>query len=96
MGCVIAHANESRLRRGRTTDTRRGGVRRGRIMLVLTRKIGEKIRIPDRDVLIKVVEIRGNRVRIGINAPETIAILRGELKRQGGAKLAGGERAVAS
>jgi carbon storage regulator len=51
-------------------------------MLVLTRKIGEKIRIPDRDVLIKVMEIRGNRVRIGINAPEGVRILRGELVRQ--------------
>jgi carbon storage regulator len=51
-------------------------------MLVLTRKIGEKIRIPDRNVLIKVMEIRGNQVRIGINAPESVRILRGELVRQ--------------
>ncbi|HLW68313.1 MAG TPA: carbon storage regulator [Gemmataceae bacterium] len=65
-------------------------------MLVLTRKIGEKIRIPDRDVLIKVVEIRGNRVRIGISAPETISILRGELKRVNGEAPSDGDHAVGS
>ena len=55
---------------------------RGQNMLVLTRKIGDKIRIPDRNVLIKVVEICGDHVRIGINAPDSIRILRGELVQQ--------------
>jgi carbon storage regulator len=51
-------------------------------MLVLTRKIGQKIRIPEMNVLIKVVEIREERVRLGIKAPESIRILRGELLGQ--------------
>jgi carbon storage regulator len=47
-------------------------------MLVLTRKTGERIRI-DHDIVIEVLEIQGNRVRIGIQAPSGVAILREEL-----------------
>ena len=47
-------------------------------MLVLTRKAGEKIVI-DESVVIEVLEIQGNRVRIGIQAPRGITILRQEL-----------------
>jgi len=47
-------------------------------MLVLTRKAGEKIVI-DENVLIEVLEIQGNRVRIGIQAPRGVTILRQEL-----------------
>ena len=47
-------------------------------MLVLSRKIGEKIVIGS-DVTITVVAVQGNKVRIGIDAPEHITILRGEL-----------------
>lgn len=47
-------------------------------MLVLSRKPGEKIHI-DTDITITVVEVVGNRVKIGIEAPGHIAILRGEL-----------------
>ena len=47
-------------------------------MLVLSRKPGEKIRIGD-DIIVTVVEVRGNRVRIGIEAPEDCGIVRGEL-----------------
>ena len=46
-------------------------------MLVLSRKNGEKIIIGN--VTIEVVDIRGNRVRLGVTAPETTRILRGEL-----------------
>lgn len=46
-------------------------------MLVLSRKKGEKIVIGD--VTVEVVEIGGNRVRLGVTAPETTRILRGEL-----------------
>ena len=48
-------------------------------MLVLTRKIGEEIQI-DGDIQIKVVSIRGNYVRIGIDAPKHKKIKRLELK----------------
>ena len=47
-------------------------------MLVLSRKPGESIRIGD-DIEISIVEVRGDTVRIGINAPRNITILRQEL-----------------
>ena len=47
-------------------------------MLVLTRKLGEEILIGDNIRLI-VSRIAGNRVAIGINAPDNVTILRGEL-----------------
>lgn len=47
-------------------------------MLVLTRKPGEKI-IIDGGITISVTEVSGGRVRIGIEAPPDISILRGEL-----------------
>ncbi|HHW69913.1 MAG TPA: carbon storage regulator CsrA [Clostridiales bacterium] len=47
-------------------------------MLVLTRKRDEEILIGD-DIIISVVSIDGDRVRIGIDAPEEFTILRAEL-----------------
>ncbi len=49
-------------------------------MLVLTRKLNERIAIGD-NVKITVVGIRGNHVRIGIEAPPEVTILRDELRR---------------
>ena len=48
-------------------------------MLVLSRKPGESIRIGN-DILITVTEVRGGRVKIGINAPDACTIRRGELE----------------
>lgn len=50
-------------------------------MLTLTRKPGEAIYIGD-DIEIVVKEIRGGAVRLGIQAPSGILILRGELYRK--------------
>lgn len=47
-------------------------------MLVLTRKIGELIVIGD-DIKIKVVEIKGRQVRLGIEAPRSIEVNREEI-----------------
>ena len=47
-------------------------------MLVLTRKVGERIVI-DSNILIEILEVQGNRVRIGIQAPQGVTILRQEL-----------------
>jgi carbon storage regulator len=47
-------------------------------MLVLSRKSGEGIQIGDR-ITVKVIESRGNRVRLGISAPEEVEILREEV-----------------
>ena len=48
-------------------------------MLVLSRKLMERIQIGD-DVVITLLEIRGSRVRIGIDAPKEIGVLRTELR----------------
>ena len=47
-------------------------------MLVLTRKAGERIVIAD-SIVVEVLEVQGNRVRIGIQAPSGVTILRQEL-----------------
>jgi len=47
-------------------------------MLVLTRKQNEKIRIGD-SIVITVVKMKGKAVRLGIEAPRDVNILRGEL-----------------
>ncbi len=47
-------------------------------MLILTRKIGESIVIGD-DIVIKVVETGKNTIRIGIDAPREITVLRQEV-----------------
>ena len=47
-------------------------------MLVLSRKAGEQIIIGD-NICVTVVAVRGNQVRIGINAPGEISIVREEL-----------------
>jgi carbon storage regulator len=47
-------------------------------MLVLSRKAGEKVRI-GRDITVTVLGAQGNRVRIGIDAPAQLAVLREEL-----------------
>lgn len=49
-------------------------------MLVLTRKLNERIVVGD-NIRITVVGIRGNHVRLGIEAPPEVTILRDELKR---------------
>ena len=49
-------------------------------MLILSRKVGEKIAIGD-DVTIVVNRISGNRVALGIHAPKHVRVVRGELER---------------
>ncbi len=47
-------------------------------MLVLTRKLGEKIQIGD-DISILIMEVKGKQVRLGIEAPSTVKIHREEI-----------------
>ena len=47
-------------------------------MLVLSRKSGQKLHIGD-DVVVTILEIRGNRVQIGIDGPPEVRIHRGEI-----------------
>ena len=50
-------------------------------MLVLTRKQNEKIRI-GQDITITVLRMKGKAVRLGIEAPHNISVIRGELSFQ--------------
>ncbi|MEB2285802.1 MAG: carbon storage regulator [Polyangiaceae bacterium UTPRO1] len=47
-------------------------------MLVLTRKVGERIRIGD-EVTLQVLEVRGGQVRLGLTAPNDVRIYREEV-----------------
>ncbi len=47
-------------------------------MLVLTRKVGETLRIGD-EVKVTVLGIKGNQVRIGIDAPKNVPVHRQEV-----------------
>ena len=47
-------------------------------MLILTRKLGEKINIGD-DITVTLLEIKGAQVKLGIDAPKSIVIHRNEI-----------------
>jgi carbon storage regulator CsrA len=66
-------------------------------MLVLTRKYQEKIRIGN-DITITVLRTKGKAVRLGIEAPANVPVIRGELKfeENGAASLAADEPAMAA
>ena len=48
-------------------------------MLVLSRKIGEEIVLPESDVSIAVLAVNGKRVRLGIRAPSSTVVHRAEV-----------------
>ena len=47
-------------------------------MLILSRKVNEKIMIGD-DISISIIEIQGDHIRLGINAPKTVKVFRQEV-----------------
>jgi len=57
-------------------------------MLVLTRKVGEKIVIDNR-IVIQVLEVKGNRIRLGIESPPGVPIWREELLARAGDESSG-------
>ena len=48
-------------------------------MLVLTRRVGEEVVLPDVRVRLTVLSVSGGRIRLGVVAPDAVAVLRGEL-----------------
>jgi carbon storage regulator len=58
-------------------------------MLILTRRVGEALMIGD-DVSITVLGVKGNQVRLGIEAPRSIAVHREEIYRRIKREQAGG------
>jgi carbon storage regulator len=48
-------------------------------MLVLTRSVGERLIINNGEITLSVLEVKGNQVRIGIEAPRHIAVHREEI-----------------
>jgi carbon storage regulator len=48
-------------------------------VLVLSRKKDQEVCLPDLGIKFKVLQIKGNTVRLGIDAPDDVHVLRGEL-----------------
>ena len=48
-------------------------------MLVLSRRKDETIVFPELGISVEIIRVEGNKVRLGIKAPDSIRILRGEL-----------------
>lgn len=47
-------------------------------MLILTRRVGETVRIGD-EIEVSVLAIKGNQVRLGVNVPRNVAVHREEI-----------------
>ncbi len=50
-------------------------------MLILTRRVGETVIIGD-EISVTVLDVKGNQVRLGINAPKTVTVHREEVSER--------------
>lgn len=57
-------------------------------MLVLTRKVGEGVKI-DENIFVRIVQVKGKQVRLGIEAPKETRIQREELNESKGGEQSG-------
>jgi carbon storage regulator len=60
-------------------------------MLILTRRVGESLMIGD-NINVTVLGIRGNQVRIGVNAPKDVSVHREEIYERIQQEKAGGSQ----
>lgn len=52
------------------------------MMLVLSRKTGERVMINGEEIVITIVGVEGDRVRLGVSAPNTVSVHREEIFRR--------------
>ncbi len=62
-------------------------------MLILTRRVGESLMIGD-DVNVTVLGVKGNQVRLGVNAPKEVAVHREEIYQRIRQEQAGGGKSA--
>jgi carbon storage regulator len=71
--------------------------RKEQTMLILTRRVGETVMIGD-NVTVTVLGVKGNQVRVGVNAPKEVAVHREEIyeriKREEAAGGGGNKRPI--
>lgn len=60
-------------------------------MLILTRRVGETLMIGD-EVTVTVLGVKGNQVRLGINAPKNVSVHREEIYQRIKAEQAEGQQ----
>ena len=64
-------------------------------MLILTRREGESVLIGD-DVTVTVLRVKGNQVRLGVNAPKNVAVQREEISERVRTEVTGAAAASAA
>jgi len=48
-------------------------------MLILTRNIGQKVYINEKEIIVTILDVQGKQVRLGIDAPASISVHREEI-----------------